>query len=103
MNRGKAAIGLALLCALAISAIATASVSANTAHACEKIGPGAAFDDAHCIVGNPGKGEYSHVQILAPIIVTATNANTMEETKAARVSRLKGSAAALKPKSNAPR
>ena len=58
----RAVVGLALLCALAFSAIAASSalaVEETTAYTCVET-PGD-FSDAHCKSGPPGK--FSHVEI----------------------------------------
>jgi hypothetical protein len=93
MNGRRAGIGLVAISVLALSAIFAASASANTAYVCENIGAGATFSDAHCL--DKKGGPYSHVQVLSPIIVTATNANTLEGTTAASTTKFRGTASGV--------
>lgn len=88
MNGRRAVIGLALLCALASSAISAPSASAKgtTAFTCTFIPfKGGSFKDGHCTenVGS-GKGDFGHVAIdtqKEPTKITISNANTANETK----------------------
>jgi len=93
MSKYKTAVGVAVLCALALSAFAAASASAKglTAYTCV-LGKGV-LNGPHCL-GTEG-GEYGHVKIEEETTGIATNAKTAENaahetTKAAQKSILKG-------------
>jgi hypothetical protein len=96
MNGRKTVIGLAVLCALAISAFAASSASANTAFLCSKSAEVKDKVGAHCL-DIPGTKEWGHVKIEKNVktTITGTNANTAEETKTARSSKLRGTAAGV--------
>jgi hypothetical protein len=90
MTKRKAVIGLAVLCALALSAFASASASAAAGRAftCTTTAPTEIknFSDEHCIVPTAaGKGTRGHV--LVPVgtetKISATNAKTASSTTAA--------------------
>lgn len=95
MSKRKTAIGIAVLFALALSAFSAASASAatsgTTAFTCVKDEKGSFFGE-HCLTTGGGTVKYKHVAIKQDqkTTGTATNANTTEETKAARKSILKG-------------
>jgi hypothetical protein len=85
------ALGIAAFFAVALSAFSVASASAEstTAYTCVK-DAGGTFLGAHCL--STGSGEkYKHVAFNTKTTTTGTNANTAEETKAARSAILKGS------------
>ncbi|HET7445200.1 MAG TPA: hypothetical protein VFJ57_11125 [Solirubrobacterales bacterium] len=93
MSRGKTAFGIAVLLAMVVSAFAVASASAKgtTAYTCVK-DPEGDLLGAHCLTSGGGSEKYKHVAIKQDetTTTTATNANTAEETKAARKAILKG-------------
>ncbi|HET7444456.1 MAG TPA: hypothetical protein VFJ57_07340 [Solirubrobacterales bacterium] len=86
----KSVIGIAVLCALAPSAFAAASASAEQrAVTCAPEGSG--FSDAHCTTaGSPGT--FSHVNIPngEATAITGGNEKTASNTTAASVAKLKG-------------
>jgi len=90
IGRYKTAVGVAVFCALTFSASAASSASAKglTAYTCVK-GKGV-LNGPHCL-GTSG-GEYGHVALEGgkESTGTTTNANTAEETTAARKAILKG-------------
>lgn len=69
MNGYRATVGLCLLCAIVVSAMAaqsaTARVGGTTMFTCKKLGPGHNFTKAHCKGADlsVGKGEYEHVTV----------------------------------------
>jgi len=90
IGRFKAAAGVAVLCALALSAVAASSASAKglTAFTCVT-DPSGTLKGDHCLTegsGSPAK----HVKFTEKTTGIATNANTASETTAARKSILKG-------------
>ncbi|MGD9736123.1 MAG: hypothetical protein AB7V58_11035 [Solirubrobacterales bacterium] len=90
MSGRRTAIATALLCALAISAIAASSASAGgNIYTCVKVEEGAEFDDQHC-TSKVGVLEYKHELIEGWTWVRQTNANTASETTAAQVVKLLG-------------
>jgi hypothetical protein len=96
-------IGLAVLCALAISAFASASASAEQrAYTCTTSAPAGSknFSDEHCVVPTePGKGTRGHVLIGSePTLVTVTNGKTASSTTAATSKVLRGTLAGVKTK-----
>jgi hypothetical protein len=99
MNGRKAVMGLAVLCALVFSAFAASSASANQAYTCQpvtgQVGT-VGFSDAHCLTAATGLNvTHEHVLITENTNITGTNANTAEGTTAARVSKLRGTAAGV--------
>lgn len=82
MTRRRTIVGLCILCALFISAIAAhgASAAGTTAYTCKDTGT-AGFSDAHCTEASPA-GPYSHVAI-------ANNTTTELTGSAAGVLRFK--------------
>jgi hypothetical protein len=94
MNRRKSVVALAVLCALAISAVSVASASATSAFTC--VNTGTAFRGAHCLTTGTASQTWSHTAITSnPTTITGTNANTATETTTAAVSILKGKLAGL--------
>lgn len=96
MSRAKSVLGIAVLFALALSAVGVSSASAKgiTAYTCVKDANGDRFG-AHCLTS--GTEKYKHVEIppttekeTNQTTITATNANTKEETKASSSATLKG-------------
>jgi hypothetical protein len=90
----KSVIGLAVLCALAFSAIAATSAFAAPGRAFECAPGGTQFSDAHCKTAGSGFG---HVAIAngTATKITGTNAKTAGSTTAAEVSKLKGKIAGI--------
>src|SRR5262245_50770645 len=80
----RAAVGLAVIAALAVSAVtavgASAAPSGTTAYTCVKGGTGS-FSGAHCLGGT---GEFEHKEFKTQTTFTGTNANTTSGTSAAR-------------------
>jgi hypothetical protein len=98
----RTAVGLSLLCALAVCAFVAQSASAaaaknTTAVTCVKGGGSKDFSDAHCdkFVGAE-KGEFGHVAITGTVAISVTNEKTASETKAAAPTILKGSIFGIK-------
>jgi len=86
----KSVIGIAVLCALALSALTAANAAAEQrAFTCAPTGTG--FSDAHC-TSPSGAGKFSHVAIETGVEteISGTNEKTASETTAAAVSKLKG-------------
>lgn len=85
MTGPRAAIGLSLLCALLLGAIAApgANAKGTTVFACEKVESGAQFKDEHCTEMSTGVG-WTHKEISAgtEINITGTNESTAAATKA---------------------
>lgn len=89
----RSAIGIAVLCALAVSAFAAASASAvgTTAYTCAKAPTGEQFSDAHCLTPHTGGTTgYKHVEITTPTEVSGTNARTATNTTASSPAILHG-------------
>jgi hypothetical protein len=87
----KSVVGIAVLCALALSAFVTANASAEQrAWACSPSAAQKPFTDAHCINAVPEQSKFGHVEIASPTSIEATNAATASNTTAAAVSKLKG-------------
>ncbi|HVQ58664.1 MAG TPA: hypothetical protein VMS60_07125 [Solirubrobacterales bacterium] len=86
MNGRKAIVGLCLLCALLLSAIAVQSASAikgTTAVTCKKGGGdtgGATFNEAHCKPSSPS-GEWGHYKIAENTTTELTGNNNGEPEK----------------------
>ena len=79
MTGRKAIVGLCMLCALMLSAIAAqgASAAGTTAVTCEKVAPGTGtHSDAHCKTASPG-GEYKHVEFGTNTTTTGTLSNNL--------------------------
>lgn len=96
MNGRRAAMGVAVLCALVFSAFAASSASANQIYTCKPATGVTGFADAHCLAPtSPPSTNFQHVLEEGEIEITGTNANTAEGTTAARVSKLRGTAAGL--------
>jgi hypothetical protein len=101
MTGRKSVIGLAVLCALALSAFASASASAaaGRAYTCTTTASSKNFSDEHCIVPTePEKGTRGHVLIAegTKTDIIATNAKTASSTTAAAPATLKGTLAGVK-------
>jgi hypothetical protein len=88
----KSVIGIAVLCALAVSAFAAASASAEQrAYTCDSSAAVKEFKDAHCLTKVESGATVGHTLLPeTSTAITGTNANTTEETKAAAVSKLLG-------------
>lgn len=75
MNGRRPVLGIAMLCALVLSAFSAASASANdTAYACEAGGSG--FSDAHCLSEGGSGFHHQEIAVNTPVATTSTNANT---------------------------
>lgn len=87
----RSIIGIAVLCALALSAFTAGNAAAaQRSFTCAPTGTG--FSDAHCVTSTPGSGSFSHVSIENGVetAVTGTNEKTASSTTAAAVAKLKG-------------
>jgi hypothetical protein len=76
MTRRKAVVGLAVLCALCLSAFAASSASAGTTAAeCSSSAPVKDFEDAHCDRAVSSGGSFGHIAFTngTPVSVTAVN------------------------------
>ncbi|HET7444813.1 MAG TPA: hypothetical protein VFJ57_09165 [Solirubrobacterales bacterium] len=95
MSKRKSVLGIAVLCALALSAVVASSASASSATAYTCVQGKGVLNGAHCL-GTSG-GEYGHVEIKENEVTTgtATNANTASSTTAATTSILKGALAGV--------
>ncbi|HET7444807.1 MAG TPA: hypothetical protein VFJ57_09135 [Solirubrobacterales bacterium] len=97
MKKRTHAVGIAALFALALGAFGIAGVSAAATrpYTCVK-DPTGTFFGAHCLTSGSGE-KYKHVEIPAntQTTYTLTNANTAEETKAARSAILKTTVAGV--------
>ena len=85
MNRGKAIVWLSILTALCVGAFAAQGASAaTTVGECTSSASTKDFSDAHCDNGLTPGGTFGHILFANGLEtkVTATNANTAEETKA---------------------
>ncbi|HET7443646.1 MAG TPA: hypothetical protein VFJ57_03215 [Solirubrobacterales bacterium] len=99
MSRAKSVLGIAVLCALALSAFGASSASAvgTTAHTCVKDSGGSLFGP-HCLATSSGNTEkFKHVEIPTDktTTITGNNTNTAPETKGSRASILKGALAGV--------
>jgi hypothetical protein len=95
MNGRKAAIGLAVLCALIVSAFAASSASADTAYKCqEQVSSAFQWKDEHCLNESTGgnTGKFAHVVIVKNTAtpITGSNSKTEEGTTASSTAKLKG-------------
>ncbi|HET7444801.1 MAG TPA: hypothetical protein VFJ57_09105 [Solirubrobacterales bacterium] len=95
MTGRRATFGLAVLIALALSAVAATSASATgtTAFTCVK-DAGGSLKGPHCLTSGSGES-YKHVGFNTKTTATATNANTASETTAASSVILKGTTAGI--------
>ena len=85
MTARRAVIGLSLLCALVLCAIAAPSAMATkgtTAFTCEKTLTGAEFEDAHCDKGIAGTSGFKHTALVAgtPTSIVVSNQQTKNLT-----------------------
>ncbi|HET7444177.1 MAG TPA: hypothetical protein VFJ57_05910 [Solirubrobacterales bacterium] len=89
----KSIIGIAVLCALAFSAFAAASASAEQrAYTCASGVGKKDYKEAHCVTNvGENNGTFGHTLITtAGTKITGTSANTASNTTAGTVSKLKG-------------
>jgi len=104
----RSVIGIAVLCALALSAFAAASASAanTTAVTCAPVGEGPegtkGFKDAHCKEGTentkaaPNVVKYEHKEITSPTEIWGTNERTSGASTSAKApAKLEGTAAGI--------
>jgi hypothetical protein len=96
MNGRRAIIGLCMLCALLVSAVAAQGASAKefgtTSFTCANLGGTThQFTKAHCKESDKGAGPFEHVAIAENTTteLTGTNANTGANTETATVTKLK--------------
>ena len=100
MTGRRAVIGLCMLCALLVSALAAqgASAAGLTAFTCKKGtgDTGAQFTKEHCKPSESGSGEYGHFKITENEVTHATlsNEKTDEKTEGRDISILKETIAA---------
>lgn len=85
MTRRGTVVGLSLLCALALCAIAASSamaVQGTTAFKCVHVGKAATFEDEHCTEGSgvPGGEGFVHQEIPEDEVLDATATNVVTGT-----------------------
>jgi len=91
MNRGRALIGLSLLCALVLCAFAAPSaiaIKGTTTYTCVKVGGTGGFNDEHCNeVNGAGKGNWTHeaIPVGSATKITGTNQKTASSTTSAEL------------------
>lgn len=89
MNQRKTVLGLAAICALALSAFAVPSAfAAEEAYECSDEAAALDLSGAHCLEG--ATEDYGHVKITEPISIDLTNERTASGTTASAVSKLRG-------------
>lgn len=94
MTGRRSLIGLCLLCAFGVLAVAAqpaAAVKGTTMYTCKKVTPGTGFfTKAHCKEADKGTGEFNHVAVAqdTPTEVRTTNAGNGTDTKTAILTRL---------------
>jgi hypothetical protein len=88
----KSVIGIAVLCALAVSAFAASSASAGgRAFTCSTSATLKDYNDAHCVTNIGSGGSRGHVEITTPgQAIEGTNGETESGTSAAAPSKLEG-------------
>ncbi|MGD9736137.1 MAG: hypothetical protein AB7V58_11105 [Solirubrobacterales bacterium] len=93
MTGWKSAVGIAALCALALSAFAANASAEQNAFYCADNAGSEDFSDSHCVTwvgsGNGSKG-HEEFEPYTEYSVTATNAATASGTEVAAVSKLLG-------------
>jgi uncharacterized alpha/beta hydrolase family protein len=99
MTGRRAVVGLTLLCALLLSALAAQSASATkgtTAFACSSGAGVKDFSDAHCDKGT-AEGSFGHIEVEPglEVAIEITNAKTKTETKETTPAVLKGTLAGI--------
>lgn len=100
MTGRKTVIGMALVCALALCALAAsnAAASGTTAFTCAENGGEKDFSDAHCDKQvKAGEGKFGHVSIAVGTTqeITVSNEKTASETTAAEPTVLTGTLAGI--------
>jgi hypothetical protein len=98
MIRRKSVIGIALLCALALSAFATSSASAAAGRAFECVSGKGTLRGEHCLTTGTASATFGHVEIKngTATEITATNAKSASETTASSPATLSGTIAGVK-------
>lgn len=95
MNRSRTILGIAVLCALALSAFFAASAQAEQSVYTCRHEPGPR-EDPHCRVAAVGTGTYNTIWGgLEATGYSATNLKTTEETTASTTTKLKGNIAGI--------
>jgi hypothetical protein len=85
----NSSFGIAVLCGLAVCAVAAGNASAaQKAFTCSPTAASKTFSDAHCL--SAGGTNFGHVAIAETTSVEATNANTASATTAAQPWKLEG-------------
>jgi len=87
----KSVIGIAVMCALALSAFAAASASAEQrAYLCWTGAASRDYTDAHCTNKVAPQSNYGHTLLGTEVAIAATNGRTVEGTSASSPAKLKG-------------
>jgi hypothetical protein len=98
MTGHRSVIGIALLCALALSAFAASSASAAAGRAFECVSGKGTLRGEHCLTTGTASATFGHVEIKNGVAteITGTNAKSASETTASSPTTLAGTIAGVK-------
>jgi hypothetical protein len=98
----KSVIGMALICALALSIAAVSSASAAPGRAFECVKGKGTLRGEHCLTEGTAAAEFGHVEIKAGVAtaITATNAKSASSTTASSPAVLSGTLAGIETEIN---